>query len=136
MAKSSSLLSKAYLVEKTINLGTASGTVEGPSVPAGTLVLNAGVTLVDAVEDITTFTVAVSDGSTTFMAATSVDAGSAGDIKFGTQTQGVIAAADTIDAVTVISGTTAGSSARVWALVADINETTRAAAEVDRDTLA
>lgn len=136
MAKSSSLLSKAYLVEKTINLGTASGTVEGPAVPAGTLVLNAGLELVDAVEDITTFTVAVTDGTTTFMAATSVDAGSAGDIKFGTQTQGVIAADDTIDALTVISGTTAGSSARVWALVVDINETTRAAAEVDRDVLA
>ena len=134
MALSSSLKSKAYMVEKTVNLGTASGTVAGPSVPAGTLVLAAGVTLVDAVEDITTFTVAADD-TTTFMAATSVDAGAAGDIKFGTQTQGVTAA-DTIDAVTVISGTTAGSSARVWAIVCDVNEATKAAADVDRDTLA
>jgi len=135
MAKSTSLQSKAYMVEKTINLGTASGTVAGPAVPAGTLVLAAGVTLIDAVEDITTFTVAVADDTTTFMAATSVDAGSAGDIKFGTQTLGVTAA-DTIDAVTVISGTTAGSSARVWAIVVDVNEATRGADEVDRDTLA
>jgi len=135
MAKSTSLTSKAYLVEKTINLGTASGTVVGPAVGAGTLVLAAGVELIDAVEDITTFTVAVADDTTTFMAATSVDAGSAGDIKFGTQTLGVTAA-DTIDAVTVISGTTAGSSARVWAVVVDVNEATRGADEVDRDTLA
>lgn len=135
MALSSSLSSKARLVEKTINLGTASGTVVGPAVPAGTLVLAAGVTLIDAVEDITTFTVAVADDTTTFMAATSVDAGSAGDIKFGTQTLGVTAA-DTIDAVTVISGTTAGSSARVWAVIVDVNESGADAAEVDRDQLA
>lgn len=135
MALSSSLSSKARLVEKTINLGTASGTVVGPAVPAGTLVLAAGVTLIDAVEDITTFTVAVADDTTTFMAATSVDAGSAGDIKFGTQTLGVTAA-DTIDVVTVISGTTAGSSARVWAVIVDVNESGADAAEVDRDQLA
>ena len=135
MALSTSLTSKAYMVEKTVNLGTASGTVVGPAVGAGTLVLAAGVELIDAVEDITTFTVAVADDTTTFMAATSVDAGSAGDIKFGTQTQG-ITAADTIDAVTVIDGTTAGSNARVWAIVVDVNQATRGAAEVDRDTLA
>tara|TARA_R110000751_G_scaffold37087_4_gene90189 strand:- start:168 stop:575 length:408 start_codon:yes stop_codon:yes gene_type:complete len=135
MGLSTSIVNKAYMVEKTVNLGTASGTVVGPAVGAGTLVLAAGVTLVDAVEDITTFTVAVADDTTTFMAATSVDAGTAGAIKFGTQTLGVTAA-DTIDAVTVISGTTAGSSARVWALVVDVNEGTRDAAEVDRDTLA
>ena len=136
MALSTSLKSKAFMVEKTVNLGTASATVVGPSVPAGSLVLAAGVTLIDAVEDITTFTVAVADDTTTFMAATSVDAGSAGDIKFGTQTQGVVAADDTIDAVTVISGSTAGSSARVWAIVVDVNEATKGADEVDRDKLA
>ena len=135
MGLTTTLKNKAYMVEKTVNLGTASGTVAGPSVGAGTLVLAAGVTLVDAVEDITTFTVAVADDTTTFMAATSVDAGSAGDIKFGTQTLGVTAA-DTIDAVTVISGTTAGSSARVWALVVDVTAGTVDADEVDRDQLA
>ena len=119
------------MVEKVVNLGTASATVAGVSVPAGSLVLAAGVTLVDAAEDITTFTVAVADDSTTFMAATSIDAGSAGDIKFGTQTTGVTAA-DTIDAVTVISGTTAGISARVWAIIVDVNAY-KNAAEVARD---
>mgnify|MGYP000203139831 FL=1 len=135
MALSTSLTSKAYMVEKTINLGTASGTVEGPAVGAGTLVLAAGVELIDAVEDVTTFTVAVADDTTTFMAATSVDDGAAGDFAFGSQTLG-ITAADTIDAVTVISGTTAGSTARVWAIVVDVNQATRGPAEVDRDTLA
>lgn len=135
MALSTFLTSKARMIEKTVNLGTASGTVTGPEVPAGTLVLAAGVTLVDAVEDITTFTVAVADDTTTFMAATSVDAGAAGDIKFGTQTQGVTAE-DTIDAVTVISGTTAGSTARVWAVVVDVNAGAADPDEVDRDQLA
>lgn len=135
MGLTTTLKNKAYMVEKTVNLGTASGTVTGPSVGAGTLVLAAGVTLIDAVEDITTFTVAVADDTTTFMAATSVDAGSAGDIKFGTQTLGVTAA-DTIDVVTVISGSTAGSNARVWALVVDVTAGTADADEVDRDQLA
>lgn len=135
MARSSSLMSKAYMVEKTINLGTASATVVGPEVAAGTLVLAAGIETLAACEDITTFTVAVSDATTTFMAATSVDAAAAGFF-FGTQTAGFSADADTIDAVTVISGTTAGIAARVWAIVVDCNEATKDAAEVDRDTLA
>jgi len=70
------------------------------------------------------------------MAATSVDAAAAGTMVFGTQTLGISADADTIDAVTVISGTTAGVTARVWAIVVDVNEATKDAAEVDRDQLA
>ncbi len=50
MAKSTSLLSKAYMVEKQIELPTASGTVTGPTVGAGTLVLAAGLECVDAVD--------------------------------------------------------------------------------------
>jgi len=136
MALSTSLTSKAYMVEKTVNLGTASGTVVGPAVAAGTLVLASGVEVITAVEDITTFTVAVSDATTTFMAATSIDAAAAGTMVFGTQVLGISADDDTIDAVTVISGTTAGVTARVWAIVVDVNEATRDAAEVDRDQLA
>tara|TARA_R110000851_G_scaffold66288_3_gene150081 strand:- start:381 stop:785 length:405 start_codon:yes stop_codon:yes gene_type:complete len=132
MALSSSLKSKAYMVEKTINLGTASATIVGPAVPAGTLVLAAGIETLAAAEDITTFTVAVSDATTTFMAATSIDNAAAG-MFFGTQTLGISADADTIDAVTVISGTTAGIAARVWAIVVDVNEATKDAAEVARD---
>ena len=136
MALSTSLTSKAYMVEKTVNLGTASGTVVGPAVAAGTLVLASGVEVITAVEDVTTFTVAVSDATTTFMAATSIDAAAAGTMVFGTQVLGISADDDTIDAVTVISGTTAGVTARVWAIVVDVNEATRDAAEVDRDQLA
>jgi len=136
MALSTSLTSKAHMVEKTINLGTATATVVGPALGAGTLVLATGVTLVDATENITTFNVTVKTGSTTLMASTSVDNGSVGDIKFGAQTKTVVSADTTIDVATVISGTTAGSRARVWALVVDVNEATKDAAEVSRDVLA
>lgn len=136
MGKSTSLLSKAYMVEKEIELPTASGRVAGPTVGAGTLVLAAGVELIDAVDDVTSYTVAIDDETTTFMAATSVDAATAGTFVYGTQTQAVIAAEDTIDAVAAISGSPAAATARVWAIVVDVNEATRGAAEVDRDTLA
>jgi hypothetical protein len=136
MGKATSLLSKAYMVEKEIELPTASGRVAGPTVGAGTLVIAAGVELIDAVDDVTSYTVAVADDTTTFMAATSVDAATAGTFVYGTQTQAVVAASDTIDAVAAISGSPAASTARVWAIVVDVNEATRGAAEVDRDTLA
>jgi hypothetical protein len=55
---------------------------------------------------------------------------------YGTQTQAVIASEDTIDAVAAITGSPAAATARVWAIVVDVNEATRGAAEVDRDTLA
>lgn len=136
MGKSTSLLSKAYMVEKQIELPTASGRVVGPTVGAGTLVLAAGVELIDAVDNVTSYTVALNDETTTFMAATSVDAASAGTFVYGTQTQAVIAAEDTIDAVAAISGSPAAATARVWAIVADVNEATKGADEVDRDYLA
>ena len=124
------------MVEKQIELPTASGRVVGPTVGAGTLVLAAGVELIDAVDDVTSYTVALNDETTTFMAATSVDAASAGTFVYGTQTQAVIAAEDTIDAVAAISGSPAAATARVWAIVADVNEATKGADEVDRDYLA
>ncbi len=136
MAKSQSLLSKAYMVEATVELPTASGTVTGPTVGAGTLVLAAGVECIDAVDDVTSYTVAVSDGTTSFMAATSVDAATAGTFVYGTQTQDVIDAEDTLDVVAAISGSPAAATARVWAIVVDVNAAHRAAAEVDRDVLA
>ena len=42
MAKSTSLLSKAVMVEKEVELPISTGTVTGPTVGAGTLVLAAG----------------------------------------------------------------------------------------------
>lgn len=138
MALSQSLRSKAVLVEKFITIPVASATVVGPSVPAGTLVLAAGIEVLAAVSaDPTTYTVAASDGTTTFMAATSIKSLTAGTIKAGT-TAGLVAAADTVDAVVVVSGTAPSTTtaARLWALVADVNDSVLPAAEVDRDTLA
>jgi len=136
MAKSTSLLSKAIMVEKEVELPTTTGTVTGPTVGAGTLVLAAGVELIDAM-DSADYDVTVTDGTTTFMAATAVDSGSAGDFAFGTQTQGIVAAEDTIDVTgTATASPAATVTARVWAIVVDVNEATRGAAEVDRDTLA
>ena len=136
MAKSTSLLSKAVMVEKEVELPTSTGTVTGPSVGAGTLVLAAGVELIDAM-DSADYDVTVTDGTTTFMAATAVDSGSAGDFAFGTQTQGIVAAADTIDVTgTATASPAATVTARVWAIVVDVNEATKGADEVARDYLA
>lgn len=138
MALSQSLRNKAMLVEKFITIPVASATVVGPAVPAGTLVLAAGIEVLAAVSDTpTTYTVAASDGTTTFMAATSIKNLAANTIKAGT-TAGLVAAADTVDAVVVVSGTapSATTAARMWALVADVNDSVLPAAEVDRDVLA
>jgi hypothetical protein len=136
MAKSTSLLSKAYMVEKEVELPTSSGTVTGPTVGAGTLVLAAGVELIDAM-DSADYDVTVTDGTITFMAATAVDSGAAGAFAFGTQTQGIVAAQDTIDVIAAATASPAATvTARVWAIVVDVNEATRGAAEVVRDTLA
>ena len=124
------------MVEKTVELPTSTGTVTGPTVAAGTLVLAAGVELIDAM-DSADYDVTVTDGTTTFMAATAVDSGSAGDFAFGTQTQGIIAAEDTIDVTgTATASPAATVTARVWAIVVDVNEATKGADEVDRDYLA
>jgi hypothetical protein len=136
MAKSTSLLSKAIMVEKEVELPTSTGTVTGPTVAAGTLVLAAGVELIDAM-DSADYDVTVTDGTTTFMAATAVDSGSAGDFAFGTQTQGIVASEDTIDVTgTATASPAATVTARVWAIVVDVNEATQGADEVDRDQLA
>lgn len=136
MAKSTSLLSKAVMVEKEVELPTTTGTVTGPTVGAGTLVLAAGVELIDAM-DSADYDVTVTDGTTTFMAATAVDSGSAGDFAFGTQTQGIVASEDTIDVTgTATASPAATVTARVWAIVVDVNEATKGADEVSRDYLA
>ena len=136
MSKSTSLLSKAIMVEKEVELPTSTGTVTGPTVGAGPLVLAAGVELIDAM-DSADYDVTVTDGTTTFMAATAVDSGSAGDFAFGTQTQGIVASEDTIDVTgTATASPAATVTARVWAIVVDVNEATAGADEVDRDQLA
>ena len=134
MSISQSLRNSAVVVEKYVTLAVASGTTVGPSVPAGTIVLAAGFENLAAVPDITTYTVAVGDGTTTFMAATSFDAAAINTVKAGV-TPGFVSAADTIDAVTVISGTTPTIAGRIWAVIVDVNGSVGQAAAVDRNLL-
>ena len=130
-----SIRPQPVLLEKDVSLAITSGTTVGISVPAGCVVLSAGFQNYTVVPDITTYTVAVSDGTTTFMAATSFDAAAANTNKGGV-VPGFVAAADTIDVVTVISGTTGIIAGRVWAVVIDASAGTRSAATVDREQLA
>lgn len=123
------------LVEKIVSLAATSGTTVGISVPAGTTVLAAGFQNFTVVPDVTTYTVAVTDGTTTFMAATSFDNTAANSNKGGV-VPGFIAAADTIDVLTSISGSPGIITGRVWAVVVDCSKSAQAADEVDRDQLA
>lgn len=135
MAISQSLRSRAVVVEKVVTLAGTSGTSVGPAVPAGTLVLAAGIQVLQAVPDVTTYTANITDGTTTFASAVVLDAAPANTIRVGT-TAGLVATADTIDAVTTISGSPGTIRARIFAVVVDLNESVKAASEVDRDTLA
>jgi hypothetical protein len=135
MALSQSLKFAPYMVELEVTTGAASGTIVGPSVGAGTLVLSAGVELVGAVGTATTHTITIGDGTTNFLASTDINSAAAGTFKVG-NVVGVVAAADTIDMVQTVAGTATAATARIWAIVCDVNEGTKAAAEVDRDTLA
>ena len=136
MAKSTSLLEKAYMVDATVELPLAGGTVAGPTVGAGTMVIAAGIELIDAVGS-ADYDVAVGAGSLTFMATTAVDSDTAGTFVAGTQTPGVIAAEDTIDVVaTAGASASADITARVFAIVLNVGDASRTADEVDRDQLA
>lgn len=135
MAISQSLRSRAVVVEKYINLAATAGTNVGVSVPAGTLVLAAGVEVLAAVPDVSVYTANVTDGTTTFASAVVLDAAAKGTIRVGT-TAGFIAADDTIDVVTTITGSPGVIPARVFAVIVDINDSVREGTEVDRDLLA
>ena len=135
MAISQSLRNRAVVIEKFVTLGATSGTTVGVAVPAGTLVLAAGVEVLDAVADVTTYTADVTDGTTVFANDVVLDAAAAGTIRIGT-TAGLVAAADTVDVVTTISGTPGTVRARVFVVAIDVNESVREGTEVTRDVLA
>jgi hypothetical protein len=135
MALSQSLRNRAVVVEKFITLAATAGTNVGVSVPAGTLVLAAGIEILSAVPDVSVYTADVTDGTTVFANDVSLDAAAINTIRAGT-TAGFIAAADTIDVVTTITGSPGAIPVRVWAVVIDVNDCVLPAAEVDRDTLA
>jgi hypothetical protein len=130
-----SIRPQPILLEKDVSLAATSGTTVGISVPAGALVLAAGFQNYTVVPDVTTYTVAVTDGTTTFMAATSFDNTAANTIKAGT-TAGLCAVAETVDVLTSITGSPGVIAGRVWALVVDVTQGTRTAASVDREQLA
>jgi hypothetical protein len=136
MALVQSLRNRAIVVEKFVDLPATSGTTVGVSVGAGTLVLAVGFEPSEAVPDVTTYTMDITDGTTTFADDLNFDNTAAGTIKVGT-TAGVVAADDTIDVVTTISGSPGIISGRVFAVVIDVNDQNPATAtEVDRDQLA
>lgn len=135
MAVSQSLRNKAIVIEKAVSLAATSGTTVGVAVPAGTLILAAGFEPSVAVPDVTTYTMDLTDGTTVFANDLNFDNTAAGTIKVGT-TAGVITAADTVDVVTTISGSPGVITGRVFIVAVDVNESVRAAAEVDRDVLA
>ena len=105
MALSQSLKFSPVIVEAYVTLPVVSGTVVGPAIPAGCVVVSAGIEF-------------------------------AGTI-LGGVTPVFNAAADTIDAVMVVSGAgLVAADARIWAVVVNVNECTKEATEVARDQLA
>lgn len=135
MALSQSLRNRAVVIEKFITLANAAGTNVGVSVPAGTLILAAGVEVLSAVPDVSVYTADVTDGTTVFANDVSLDAAAAGTIRVGT-TAGFIATADTVDVVTTITGSPGAIPARVFVVAIDVNDSVLPAAEVDRDVRA
>lgn len=135
MGLAQSVRPQAYVVEKDVSLAATSGTTVGISVGAGTLVLAVGFENYDTVADITTYTMDITDGTTTFADDLNFDNTAANTIKIGT-TAGVVAAADTIDVVTTISGSPGVITGRVFAVVVDVADQNAGADEVDRDQLA
>ena len=123
------------LVEKIVSLAASSGTAVGIAVPAGTTVLAAGFQNFTVVPNVTTYTLDVTDGTTVFANDLDFDAAAANTNKGGV-VPGFVAAADTIDVVTTISGSPGVITGRVWAVVVDCSKSAQAAAEVDRDQLA
>lgn len=135
MALSQSLRNRAVVIEKYVTLAGASGTTVGVPVPAGTLVLAAGIEVLDTVDDVSAYTADITDGTTVFANDVSLDAAAAGTILIGT-TAGLVAAADTVDVVTTITGTPGTVRARVFVVAVDVNESVREGTEVTRDVLA
>jgi hypothetical protein len=135
MAISQSLRNRAVVIEKYVTLGATAGTNVGVAVPAGTLVLAAGVELLDTVPDVSVYTADVTDGTTVFANDVALDNTAAGTIRIGT-TAGLVAAADTVDVVTTITGAPGAIRARVFVIAIDVNESVREGTEVVRDVLA
>lgn len=135
MALVQSVKNQPILVEKYVSLPATGGTTVGISVPAGTIVLAVGFQVNETVPDVTTYTMDITDGSTTFADDLNFDNTAAGVIKIGT-TAGFISSADTIDVVTTISGSPGIIDGRLFAVIISAQANAAAADTVDRDQLA
>lgn len=135
MAQVQSLYNRAIVVEKDVSLAASSGTTVGISVGAKTLVLAVGFEPYVTVPDVTTYTMDITDGTTVFANDINFDNTAAGTVKIGT-TAGVVAAADTIDVVTTISGAPGVITGRVFAVIVPVEKGWSAPGAADRDTLA
>ena len=135
MALTKALRNSAIVIEKYVDLPASADTTVGVSVPAGTLIIAAGFEPSEAVTDVTTYTMDITDGTTTFANDLNFDNTAAGTIKVGT-TAGLVSAADTVDVVTTITGSPGIISGRLFVVAVDVNESRLQANEVDRDTLA
>jgi hypothetical protein len=135
MALVQSLHNRAIVVEKNVSLAATAGTTVGISVPANTLVLAVGFEPFDTVPDVTTYTMDITDGTTTFANDLNFDNTAAGVIKVGT-TAGLVSAADTIDVVTTISGSPGIITGRLFAVIVAVENTKGVPGAADRDQLA
>ena len=135
MSIAQSIRPSPVLLEKDVTLAATSGTTVGIAVPAGVTVLAAGFQNYTTVPDVTTYTLDVTDGTTVFANDLNFDNTAANTNKGGV-VPGFVAAADTIDVVTTISGTPGVIAGRVWAVVIDCGTGTRTGTDVDRDQLA
>ena len=120
---------------KEVTLPTASGTVEGPGVPAGAIVFNAWAEVTEAVDGSSAHAFDLAVGGTDIMTALNVQAASLGDILTeAPQAQFAIAADDTLDVVSTVTGTGTAGKVAVGVVYIDTANFTPAD-EVVRDQL-
>ena len=137
MALSQSLKFSPIIVEAYVTLPVVSGTTVGPAIPAGCVVVSAGIEFFTAPGSAgSSATVAVGNGVTANLAAVTMQGKAAGTI-LGGVVPVFNGAAETVDAVMVVSGSgLVAADARIWAVVVNVNECTKEATEVARDQLA
>lgn len=135
LSLSQSLRGQPVVVERYITLTASSATNVGVSVPANSVVLSAGIEILAAVPDITTYTANITDGTTTFASGVVLDAAPAVTFRVCV-TPGFVASADTIDVVTTISGSPGTIPVRVFAVVVNVNDSVRPGAAAARDNRA
>ena len=138
MAQSPTARGLAQVVEAVVTLpATNTGTVDAITVPAGTVVIGAGLEILGAPGDVDTYTVDLQLETDTTVIANDLDldAATANTKFYGADGTSVTAAEDVLQVVATVTGSPAAVEARVFAIVADVNDMGQAD-EVDRDQLA